>query len=109
MTAPTRLKPDARAQQIVETALHLSGQGNYGAVQRKEVADHLSLTPPAITYHFATMGALRTAVMRAAISRGNLGVLAQGLLLEDADAKKAPLALRRRALEFATLKVLKEG
>lgn len=94
-----RFKPEVRKEAIAEVALQLAGATHYQQVQRKHVAEALGVTPPAITYHFGTMQQLRRAVMRAAIAAENLGVIAQGLVSKDEHAKKAPEALRRRALE----------
>ena len=97
-----RLKPEIRKEAIVSVALRLAAATHYLQVQRKQIADELGVTPPALTYHFGTMEQLRRAVMRAAIEQGDLAVIAQGLVAQDKHAKKAPEALRRRAIELAT-------
>tara|TARA_R100000750_G_scaffold34860_1_gene22434 strand:+ start:606 stop:911 length:306 start_codon:yes stop_codon:yes gene_type:complete len=96
-----RFKPEIRKEAIVDVALELAAAAHYTQVQRKQIADELGVTPPALTYHFGTMEQLRRAIMRAAIERENLGVIAQGLVAQDKHAKKAPEALRRRAIESA--------
>ena len=96
-----RLKPDVRKEEIISCALFLAIDGHYMQVQRKQIADELGVTPPALTYHFGTMQQLRRAVMRAAVTQEILTVIAQGLVAQDAQAKKAPEALRRRAIELA--------
>lgn len=96
-----RQKPEVRKEAIVAVALRLATQGHYAQVQRKQIADELGVTPPALTYHFGTMQLLRRAIMRAAIVREELVVIAQGLVAQDEHAKKAPEALRRRAVELA--------
>jgi AcrR family transcriptional regulator len=96
-----RQKPEVRKEAIVAVALSLAALGHYAQVQRKQIADELGVTPPALTYHFGTMQQLRRAIMRAAIAREELVVIAQGLVAQDEHAKKAPEALRRRAIELA--------
>jgi len=50
-------------------------------------------------WHFSTMAQLRRSIMRAAVRRENLAVIAQGLAAGDAQARKAGRAVQRRALE----------
>lgn len=97
-----RQKPEVRKESIVDVALRLAAETHYTQVQRKQIADELGVTPPALTYHFGTMQQLRCAIMRAAIAKEDLVVIAQGLVAKDEHAKKAPEALRRRAIESAT-------
>lgn len=94
-----RQKPEVRKEAIVDVALLLAAETHYTQVQRKQIADVLGVTPPALTYHFGTMQQLRHAIMRAAIAKEDLGVIAQGLVAQDEHARKAPEALRRRAVE----------
>lgn len=96
-----RQKPEVRKEEIVGVALRLAGETHYTQVQRKQIADELGVTPPALTYHFGTMPQLQRAIIRAAICKEDLVVLAQGLVAQDEHAKKAPEALRRRAIELA--------
>lgn len=96
-----RQKPEVRKESIVDVALRLAAATHYTQVQRKQIADELGVTPPALTYHFGTMQQLRRAIMRAAIAKEDLVVIAQGLVAQDEHAKKAPEALRRRAIESA--------
>lgn len=96
-----RYKPEVRKDAIVTAALRLSAATHYMQVQRKQIADELGVTPPALTYHFGTMEQLRRAIMRSAVERGDLVVIAQGLVANDKHAKKAPEALRHRAIELA--------
>ena len=97
-----RYKPEIRKEAIVDVALKLAAATHYTQVQRKQIADELGVTPPALTYHFGTMELLRRAIIRAAIDREDLVVIAQGLVAQDKHAKKAPETLRRRAIESAT-------
>lgn len=101
MTKHRRQKPEIRKEAIVAAALRLAAVGHYTQVQRKQIAEELGVTPPALTYHFGTMAQLHRAIIRAAITAEDLVVLAQGLVAQDEHAKKAPEALRRRAIELA--------
>jgi AcrR family transcriptional regulator len=85
-----RQKPEVRKESIVDVALRLAAATHYTQVQRKQIADELGVTPPALTYHFGNMPQLRRAIMRAAIAK-------EDLVAQDEHAKKAPKALRRRA------------
>lgn len=94
----TRLSAADRRAQILTTALELAEQTHYLKTTRDDIAGELDLSGPGVQFHFGTMGNLRTELMRAAIDRENLTVLAQGLLAKDAMAAAAPLELKERAL-----------
>lgn len=93
-----RFKPDIRKDEIVAVALRLAAKTHYKQVQRKQVADALGVTPPAITYHFGTMGQLQKAIMRRAVDSSCLKVIAQGLVANDKQAQKAPADVRQKAV-----------
>lgn len=92
-----RFTPDVRKEQILTAALPLAAAGGYLTVTREQVATASGVTPALIQYHFKTMGQFRRALMRHAIAKGCLRVLAQGLACGDEHASKAPDELKQRA------------
>lgn len=94
-----RFSPDVRKDQILTAALPLAAAGGYLKVTRDQVADAAGVTPALIQYHFKTMSQFRRALMRHAIAKGCLRVLAQGLSCGDEHAAKAPAEMKERAIE----------
>lgn len=95
-----RLKPAVRKDEVVTAALKLAAASHYLKVTREDIAGAVGVSGPAIQYHFGTMPRLRNEVMRAAVKRPVLAVLAQGLVAKDPQALKASEALRLQAFEW---------
>lgn len=93
-----RYSPETRQDQILAAALVLAGKVGYRNITRQAVADGAGCSPGLVTHHFSTMPQLKRAVMRAAVRLGNANVVAQGLVVKDKHATKAPDTLKARAL-----------
>lgn len=98
MSKQRRYKPSVRKDSAIAAALDLAEQSHYLKVTRDQIAAAVGVTGSAIQYHFKTMAQLRSELMRAAVKRERLIVIAQGLTTSDTQAVKAPIALQRRAL-----------
>ena len=96
-----RLSAPLRRDQIVEAALVLAASPGctWQSVTRDQIGHVCGITGQAVMWHFSTMAQLRRSIMRAAVRRENLAVIAQGLAAGDAQARKAGRAVQRRALE----------
>lgn len=95
-----RLKPADRRQEILVAALKLAIKLGYEKVGRERIAEAIGITGTGIQYHFKTIKKLKQSLMLYAIESECLHVIAQGLVRGDVYAKKAPLALRRKALNY---------
>lgn len=93
-----RLLSDIRREEILCAALRVAGVWHYAYMTRGQVAAEAGITGPLVQYYFHTMPRLRRAVMRAAIRRRMLTVIAQGLVSRDVHARGAPLELREAAV-----------
>ena len=93
-----RLKPEVRKEEIIACALELAQATDYARLTRDQIAKAAGVSGPAILYHFSTMQQLRNAVMRTAVKRENLLVIASGLLAKDPHALRADPELARRAM-----------
>jgi AcrR family transcriptional regulator len=91
------LKSADRKEQILETALRLAEKMGYTNITRAGVADAAGVAPSLVSHYFTTMGKMKRAVMRQAVKRAVLSIVAQGLTLKDDQALKAPEELRARA------------
>lgn len=92
-----RLKPDARKAQILTAALALARESHYLKLTRDDIAKAVNLSGPAVQYHFQTVKKLRNEIMRAAVKRVDLVVIAQGLGAKEPHAERAPADLQQRA------------
>lgn len=93
-----RLKPEARKEQMLTAALSLAENSHYLTVTRRDIAQALGLSGPAVQYHFKTMKRMRAELIRAAIEREVLPVVAQALVLGNEQAQSAPEALKLEAM-----------
>lgn len=94
----SKKKPAERHEQILNGAIEHAAAVGFGRMTRGGVAAACGLAPASINLHFSTMTQLRRDVMRAAVKREILPIVAQGLALKDPHACKAPAQLRERAL-----------
>lgn len=95
----TRMKPEARRDQILAAALTIATEQGYNALTRDGVANAAGVATGQVNHIFNTMAQLRRAVMRAAVHRELLPIVAQGLAQGDKDAHAAPDWLKRKALD----------
>lgn len=94
-----RLQPDTRKDQILTAALHVAGRRNgWNSLTREAVAREAQCAESLVSRYFGTMTSFRRDIMRAAISRRELGILAQGLACGDKHAAKAPPELKTAAI-----------
>jgi AcrR family transcriptional regulator len=93
----SRKKPEIRKAEILTAALDLACLTHYSTVTRDQVATAAGVSPAAVQYHFSTMTKLRGEVMRAAVKREVLLVVAQGLLAKNAHVVAISEELRAKA------------
>jgi hypothetical protein len=67
-------------------------------VTRAAIAADAGCSSALISFYFGTMVQLRRHIMRAAIQRQNLPIIAQGLAVGDPHARRAPEALKQAAI-----------
>ena len=91
------MKPDDRKVELFEHALDISSSTGYMQLTRKAIADRSQVSEGLVTHYFGTMENLRRDIMRAAIKRELLPILAQGLAMRDKHALKAPAELQKKA------------
>jgi len=94
----TRMKPDARKEEILAAALPLAVAHGYAKVTRDQIAAAAKVSGPTLHYHFGTIAQLRRDLMRYAVRESCLRVIAQGILVRDPQAMKADVGLRRQAM-----------
>lgn len=98
MNTFTRKAPSERKAEILQAALHCAAKHGFTTFTREHVANAAGVSPASVNVYFHTMANLRRDVMRAAVRDRVLGVVAQGLVMRDRHALKAPADLRAEAL-----------
>jgi AcrR family transcriptional regulator len=93
-----RLKPEDRKQEILEAAVRLARVDGYSNITRDNIATAAGVSMGLVNHHYGTINQLKRAVMRAAISREILSIIAEGIVLKDKVALKVSEELRKRAL-----------
>ena len=97
-----RMHPTDRKAEILAAALISARRHGYRSVSREAIAQKAGCSPALVSAYFGTMKRLRREIMSAAVARGDLPVLAQGLVAGDAKARSAPEELRLAALRSMT-------
>jgi len=93
-----RIKPNERRVSILDAAVRVAERHGYISMTRQQIADEAGVSGPLVQHYFHTMPKLRRAVMRHAVKRGCLPIIAQGLVAKDEQATLAPEELKRAAL-----------
>ena len=81
-----RMKPEERAEEVLQAALVVASETNYRTMTREDIAQRAGVKAPLVTFYFKSMDELRRQVMARAISNRILVIIAHGLV------NKAPLA-----------------
>ena len=82
--------------------MRVAERDGLAAVTRSIVAREARVVPATVSNAYGSMPALRDALMREAVSRPVLSVLAQGLAMGDPIARAAPEHVRQAALASLT-------
>ena len=93
-----RLKADVSKKRLLAAALEIAETVGFHRMTRADIAAHADVSPGLVSLHLGTMDALRRSVMRAAIKRESLKVIAEGLALGNSHARAADPELKARAL-----------
>lgn len=93
-----RLKADVRRDQILAVALTMAERDGFNNLRRDAVAEEAGVATGQVNHMFETMDKLRRAVMKAAVNREILPIIAQGLANGDKVAHEAPVWLKQKAL-----------
>lgn len=97
-TSHTRLTPAARTAQLIDVALKLAAKHGLANIRRDQIAEAADVSQGLVTERLGTMPEMRRTVMRQAVAREVLPVIAEGLAAKDKFALKASPELRKKAL-----------
>lgn len=90
-----------KKEHILAAALAVAEKrGGWSKLTREAVAKQADCAEGLPSLYFGTMLNFRRAIMRAAIQRENLSIIAQGLATGDKCAMKADPAIKQKALKL---------
>lgn len=93
----TRVEPSLRRDQLLNVALSVAINAGYNNLTRDAIADKAGVSPSLVSTYFGTIKQLKRTVMRAAVKQSIPEIVAQGLVIKDTHAMKAPQELKTRA------------
>lgn len=94
----TRLTPEVRKAQLIDVALKLASKHGLANLRRDQIAEAAEVSPALVSHCLGTMTEMRRTIMRQAVARQVLPVIAEGIVAKDKAALKAPPDLKQRAL-----------
>lgn len=94
----TRLPAAVRREAILDAAIAEALAVGLNKMRRDGVATRAGVAAGTVSHHYNTQSQLRRAVVRAAVQRRELKIIAQALADGDASAKAADPALKAEAL-----------
>lgn len=95
----TRMQPDKRSAEILDAAVKLAKRVGFRKLTRDGVADAAKVSPGLVSTRFGGVEKLRDEVMRVAVRDEILPIVADGVANGNRIARRAPVALRERALQ----------
>ncbi len=93
-----RMLPADRKASILEAALSAALKHGYTGFRLMHVAEHAGCSHGSVLVYYTTMAQVKRDVMRAAISRSLLPIIATGIAIKDPYCKRITPELRARAL-----------
>ena len=96
----SRYLPDVRRRKILDAAIKEAHNVGYQRFTREAVAARADCVPGLIGHYFKSIEDLRREVMRVAVKRAYLRIVAQGIGNRDPVALKAPASVKRQAIEI---------
>jgi DNA-binding transcriptional regulator YbjK len=91
-----RKDPQERKEQILQAGIKLAIRHGYHAVTREDVAREVSVSVGLVSKYFFTMAQFKRVILSAAIDRGIVEIIAQGISLHDPLTSKLTPALRNK-------------
>lgn len=93
-----RANPELRRKHVLDVAIELAKAKGYSVLTRDDVATGANVSPALISHYFGTIEELRIIVIKLAVKREVLEIVAQGLVREDPVAIQAPKELKYKAV-----------
>lgn len=91
--------PLLRREQILNTALMVADKVGYKNVSRGMIAKEIGCSKPLISQYF-TQAELQKAIIKTAITREIISIVAQGIAARDPATRWIKADLKKKALDF---------
>ena len=95
----TRESTEKKRHIIVSEGLEFTIKHGYDNLTREAFCEHIGIAAGSINYHFGDMAGFRRAIMRKAIAKRIVEVVADGISAKCEVARKAPESLKKLAIE----------
>lgn len=92
-----RLPPEVRGAELLDIAIELARVHGLAMITRDMIAAHAGVAAGLVSLRLGTMPTMRRTIMRNAVTREILPIIAEGLAVRDTHAMGAPEELRQRA------------
>ena len=99
-----RLDPSARKAAILDAAIQCASVAPYTDVTREAIGARAGCAPGTVSHYFSTMAKLRRALMREAVVRGVVSIIADGLARSDPQARRAAPDLLVKARQLLVMR-----
>lgn len=95
-----RVNPNLRRKHVLNTAIKLAKTKGYNSVTRGDIATSAGVSPGLVSHYFNSIEALHVVILKTAVKREILEIIAQGLTRKDPIAIQAPKELKYKALAY---------
>lgn len=94
-----RTQPEIRKQAILNSAIMLSKRIGYKSITRDKVAKNIGVSSSLIAAYFPRMKLLKSTIIKTAIEREIVEIIAQVLTTNDSNFR-IPTKLRKKAIRY---------
>ncbi len=94
----TKKEADQNKNDMIEKALAVAEKVGFSSLTRTRVAEACGVSPGLINYRFGTLAAMQRDIVRAAIRKESLAVIAHVIAVGHPLAKKIDPDLRQKAI-----------
>ena len=95
-----RTDPKDRTNELLDVAVRLAQEGSWRGLTHAAIAQAAGVSNGLVVMRLGTKTELLRSVMRRAVDRGLVPIVAQGLAAGDRQAKRAGAELRKAAAEY---------
>lgn len=87
-----------RKAEMISAALLEAEENGFTNLTRRSIANRCGVAEPLVNHYLGTLPQLKRTIMRAAVSKSVLKIIAEGLAIRDPHALKASDELKQQAI-----------
>jgi AcrR family transcriptional regulator len=92
-----------KREMILYAAVNLALQHGYCRITRDDIAEAAGVSSGLVNHYFETIDKIRKEIIKTAIDKNIVELVAQGLGMRDREVLKAPPHVRQSALNFLSV------